>query len=60
MIALSMYDRLGLYAQSNEYTVSYKHKDVFQKYKEISKDRPTKNNNLIELYDIMKNIELRA
>ena len=60
MIALSMYDRLGLYAPSNEYTVNYKHKDVFQKYKEISKDRPTKNNNLIELYDIMKNIELRA
>ena len=60
VIPLSMYDRLGPYDPSNEYIANYKHKDVLQKYKEISKDRPTKNNNLIELYDIMKNIELRG
>ena len=60
MIALSMYDGLGLFDPSNEYIMNYKNKDILQKYKEISKDRPTKNNNLIQLYDIIKNIELRG
>ena len=60
MIALSMYDRLGLYDPSNKYIINYKHKDILQKYQEISKDRPTKTNNLIQLYDIIKNIELRG
>ena len=58
MIAISMYDRLGLFDPSNEYVINYKNKDILQKYKEISKDRPTKTNNLIQLYDIIKNIEL--
>ena len=60
MIALSMYNRLGLFDPSNEYIMNYKNKDILQKYKEISKDRPTKTNNLIQLYDIIKNIELRG
>ena len=60
MIALSMYDQLGLYDPSNKYIINYKHKDILQKYHEISKDRPTKTNNLIQLYDIIKNIELRG
>ena len=59
IIALSKYDRLGLYDPSNEYITNYKHKDVLTKYKEISKDRPTKNYNLLELYNIIQNIELR-
>ena len=58
MIAISMYDRLGLFDPSNEYVINYKNKDILQKYKEISKDRPTKTNNLMQLYDIIKNIEL--
>ena len=60
IIALSMYNRLGLFDPSNEYIMNYKNKDILQKYKEISKDRPTKTNNLIQLYDIIKNIELRG
>ena len=60
MIAISMYDRLGLFDPSNEYVINYKNKDILQKYKEISKERPTKTNNLIQLYDIIKNIELRG
>ena len=59
-IAQSMYDRLGLYDPSNEYIINYKHKDVLTKYEEISKNRPTKNNNLLELYNIIQNIELRG
>ena len=58
IIALSMYNRLGLYDPSNEYIIHYKHKDVLTKYNEISKNRPTKNNNLLELYNIIQNIEL--
>ena len=54
---MSMYDRLN---PSNEYVINYKNKDILQKYKEISKERPTKTNNLIQLYDIIKNIELRG
>ena len=60
IIALSMYNRLGLYDPSNEYIIHYKHKDVLTKYNEISKNRPTKNNNLLELYNIIQNIELRG
>ena len=60
IIALSMYDRLGLYDPSNEYVINYKHKEVLTKYKEISEDRPTKNNNLLEIYNIIQNIELRG
>ena len=60
MIAISMYDRLGLFDPSNEYVINYKNRDILQKYKEISKDRPTKTNNLIQVYDIIKNIELRG
>ena len=60
MIAISMYDRLGSFDPSNEYVINYKNKDILEKYKEISKDRPTKTNNLIKLYDIIKNIELRG
>ena len=60
MIALSMYDGLGFFDPSNEYIMNYKNKDILQKYKEISKDRPTKTNNVIQLYDIIKNIELRG
>ena len=60
IIALSMYDRLGLYDPSTEYVINYKHKEVLTKYKEISEDRPTKNNNLLEIYNIIQNIELRG
>ena len=60
IIALSMYDRLGLYDPSNEYVINYKHKEVLTKYKEISEDRPTKNNNLLEIYNMIQNIELRG
>ena len=60
MIAISMYDRLGSFDPSNEYVINYKNKDILEKYKEISKDRPTKTNNLLKLYDIIKNIELRG
>ena len=60
MIAASMYDRLGPYDPSNEYIINYKNKDILENYKEITKDRPTKTNNLIKLYDIIKDIELRG
>ena len=60
MIAISMYDRLGLSDPSNEYVMNYKNKDILQKYKEISKHRPTKTNNVIQLDNIIKNIELRG
>ena len=54
-----MYDRLGSNDPSNEYITNYKRKDVISKYKEISKERPTKNNNLLELYNVIQAIELR-
>ena len=60
IIAMSMYDRLGLYDPSNEYITKYKYKEVLGKYQEISKNRPTKNNNFLQLYNIMTNIELRG
>lgn len=55
-----MCDTLGLYDPSNKYITNYKYKEVLQKYQEISKNRPTKNNNLLRLYNIMTNIELRG
>ena len=60
IIAMSMCDTLGLYDPSNKYITNYKYKEVLQKYQEISKNRPTKNNNLLRLYNIMTNIELRG
>ena len=60
IIAMSMYDRLGLYDPSNEYITNYKHTDVLNRYKEISKDRPPKCNNLLDLHKILQNIELRG
>ena len=60
IIVMSIYDRLGLYDPSNEYITKYKYKEVLRKYQEISKNRPTKNNNLLQLYNIMTNVELRS
>ena len=37
---------------------NYKHKDVINAYKEISNKRPTKDNNLLELYNVTQTIEL--
>ena len=47
---IALYDRLGSNDPSNEYITNYK---------EISKVRPTKNNNLLELYNVIQAIELR-
>ena len=60
IIAASMYDRLGPYDPSNEYIINYKNMDILENYKEITKDRPTKLNNLIKLYDTIKDIEIRG
>ena len=60
ILARAMYDRLGLYDPSNEYIINYKCKEVLQKYQQISKNRHTKNNNLLRLYNIMTTIELRG
>lgn len=54
-----MFNRLGTYDPSNEFIRRYKHKDIFDKYKQISDKRPTKSNTLLELYDILQTIELR-
>ena len=60
ILARAMYDRLGLYDPSNEYIINYKHKEVLQKYQQISKNRHTQKNNLLRLYNIMTTIELRG
>ena len=59
IIVLAMYNRLGTYDPSNEFIRRYKHKDILDKYKQISEKRPTKSNTLLELYDILQTIELR-
>ena len=58
IIALSMFNRLGTYDPSNKFIRRNKHKDILDKYKQISEKRPTKSNTLLELYDILQNIEL--
>ena len=60
ILARAMYDRIGLYDPSNEYVNNYKHKNVLQIYQRISENRPTKNNNLLRIYNIMSTIELRG
>ena len=60
ILARAMYDRIGLYDPSNEYVNNYKHKNVLQIYQRISENRPTKNNNLLRIYNIMTTIELRG
>lgn len=37
IIALAMYNRLGLFNPSNEFIQNYKNKDILQKYKNIQK-----------------------
>ena len=59
IIALAMFSRLGTYDPSNEFIRRYKHKDILDKYKQISEKRQTKSNTLPELYDILQTIELR-
>ena len=54
-----MYNRLRTYDPSNEFIRRYKHKDILDKYKQISEKRPTKSNTLLELYDILQAIKLR-
>lgn len=59
IIALAMYNRLGLFDPSNEFVRNYKHKDMLEKYKNISEERPTKVNALLQLHDIMQTTEIR-
>ena len=54
IIALSMYNRLGVYDPSNEFIRNYKNKNILGKYKNISEDTPTLLNTLLELYDIIQ------
>ena len=54
-----MFNRLGTYDPSNESIRRCKHKDILDKYKQISEKRQTKSNTLLELYDILQTIELR-
>ena len=54
-----MFNRIGTYDPSNEFIRRYKHKDILDKYKQISQKRQTKTNTLLELYDILQTIELR-
>ena len=54
IIALSMYNRLGVYDPSNEFIRNYKNKNILGKYKNISEERPTLLNTLLELYDIIQ------
>ena len=37
IIALAMYNRLGLFNPSSEFIQNYKNKDILQKYKNIQK-----------------------
>ena len=59
IIALSMYNRLGVYDSSNEFIRNYKNKNILEKYKNISEERPTQLNTLLELYDIIQTIDTR-
>ena len=59
IIALTICSRHGVYDRSNEFIKNYKHKDILDKYKQITEKRPTKSNTLLELYDILQNIEIR-
>ena len=59
ILALAMFNRLGTYDPSNKFIRRYKHKDILDKYKQISEKRPMKSNTLLELYDILQTIELR-
>ena len=54
-----MFNKLGTYYSSNEFIRRYKHKDILDKYKQISEKGPTKSNTLLELYDILQAIKLR-
>ena len=54
-----MFNKLGTYYSSNEFIRRYKHKDIFDKYKQISEKKPTKSNTVLELYDILQTIGLR-
>ena len=53
-----MYDRFGSYNPLNEFVTNYKHKNVIDMYKKISVKRLTKNNTLLQLYEIVQIIEL--
>ena len=59
IIALSMYNRLEVYDPSNEFIRNYKNKNILEKYKNISEERPTQLNTLLELYDIIQTIDTR-
>ena len=54
-----MFNRIETYDPSNEFIRRYTHKDILDKYKQISEKRQTKSNTLLELYDILQTIELR-
>ena len=54
-----MYSRLGVYDPSNEFIRNYKYKNILEKYKNISEERPTPLNTLLELYDIIQTIDIR-
>ena len=54
-----MCSRHGDYDPSNEFIKNYKHKDILDKYKQITEKRSTKLSTLLELYDILQNIEIR-
>ena len=59
IIALTMYSRLDLFDPSNEFIWNDKNKDTLEKYKNISEERPTKVNTLLELYEIIQTIEIK-
>lgn len=59
IIILSMYNRLETFHPSNEFIRNYKHKDILNKYKQISEERLMKSNTLLELYDTLQGLEIR-
>ena len=54
-----MYNRLGVYDPSNEFIHNYKNKNVLEKYKNISEEKPTQLNTLLELFNIIQTIDIR-
>ena len=59
IIALSIYQRLGLYDQLNKNVKNYKNKDIIHLYHKISKEKQTKTNTLLKIYDIIQILETR-
>lgn len=54
-----MYNRSETFHPSNEFIRNYKHKDILNKYKQISEERLMKSNTLLELYDTLQGLEIR-